>query len=73
MRNDDDFCFDDNGYNSSGFDKNGRNVYGKRLEDFDENGLDVLDRRLVGNLARFRRFELAAAINRLRTLEVSTE
>jgi predicted ABC-class ATPase len=33
-------------------------------------GLDVLDPRKVGNLAAFRRFELAAALNRVRTLRV---
>ena len=36
-------------------------------------GLDVLDDRLVGDLAQFRPMELAAALNRLRTLEVSSE
>ncbi len=35
-------------------------------------GLDVLDRRRPGDLAAFRRFELAAALNRLRTLEVTS-
>ena len=34
-------------------------------------GLDALDRRSVGDLARFRRYELAAALNRLRTLQVT--
>ncbi|MCZ7573249.1 MAG: ABC-ATPase domain-containing protein [Ardenticatenaceae bacterium] len=33
-------------------------------------GLDVLDPRRVGDLAAFRRFELAAALDRLRTLAV---
>ncbi len=36
-------------------------------------GLDVLDDRLVGHFAGFRRFELAAALNRLRSLRVSAE
>jgi len=36
----------------------------------DEGGLDTLDPRCVGDLAQFRRFELAAALNRLRTLRV---
>jgi predicted ABC-class ATPase len=40
------------------------------MADIQEKGLDVLDPRLVGTLARFRRFELAAALNRLRTLRV---
>lgn len=35
-----------------------------------ERGLDALDDRLVGDLAAFRRFELAATLNRLRTLRV---
>jgi predicted ABC-class ATPase len=34
-------------------------------------GLDALDDRLPGDLAAFRTFELAAALNRLRTLQVS--
>ncbi|HEY64961.1 MAG TPA: ABC-ATPase domain-containing protein, partial [Caldilineae bacterium] len=38
--------------------------------DIDEQGLDVLDPRRMGDYARFRRFELAAALNRLRTLRV---
>jgi hypothetical protein len=33
-------------------------------------GLDTLTDRRVGDLAGFRRFELAAALNRLRTLRV---
>ena len=33
-------------------------------------GLDVLDARPAGNLAVFRRFELAGALNRIRTLRV---
>ncbi len=40
------------------------------LETIAEKGLDVLDTRLVGNYAAFRGLELAAAINRLRTLRV---
>jgi predicted ABC-class ATPase len=40
------------------------------LEKIEEKGLDVLDTRLVGNYAVFRGLELAAAINRLRTLKV---
>ena len=41
------------------------------MTDIDRGGLDVLDRRAVGDLARFRRYELAAALNRLRTLRVT--
>jgi predicted ABC-class ATPase len=40
------------------------------MDDIDRSGLDVLDRRLVGDLVCFRRTELAAALNRLRTLQV---
>jgi predicted ABC-class ATPase len=36
-----------------------------------ENGLDILVPWVVGDLCAFRRFELAAALNRLRTLEVA--
>jgi len=36
----------------------------------EEGGLDSLDRRRVGDLVQFRRFELAAALNRLRSLRV---
>ena len=38
----------------------------------EEEGLDALDERLVGDLAMFRPPELAAAMNRLRTLRVVT-
>jgi len=40
------------------------------LEDINRQGLDVLSPHPVGDYAAFRGFELAAAINRLRTLEV---
>ena len=40
------------------------------LADIDRDGLDVLDSRRCGDLACFRRHELAAALNRLRTLKV---
>lgn len=43
------------------------------LEDIGQKGLDVLNSRLVGDYALFRGFELAAAINRLRTLSVKHE
>lgn len=36
----------------------------------DEQGLDALEPWLVGDLAAFRRFELAATLNRLRSLRV---
>jgi predicted ABC-class ATPase len=38
------------------------------MKDIQEKGLDVLNDRLVGHYARFRRQELAAVLNRLRTL-----
>lgn len=38
--------------------------------DIAEKGLDVIDVRPMGDYAYFRRFELAAALNRLRTLKV---
>ncbi|HZU05404.1 MAG TPA: ABC-ATPase domain-containing protein [Chloroflexota bacterium] len=38
------------------------------LAAIEREGLDLLDRRRAGDLAGFRRFELAAALNRLRTL-----
>jgi predicted ABC-class ATPase len=41
------------------------------MADVDEAGLDALDRRPSGDLARFRRYELAAALNRLRSLRVA--
>ena len=40
------------------------------METLDKKGLDVLPPYLTGDLARFRDIELAAAINRLRTLTV---
>jgi hypothetical protein len=36
-------------------------------------GLDVLAPQLLGNLARPRRFEIAAAINRIRTLQMTQQ
>ena len=40
------------------------------LQDLDDRGLDILSPYVSGDLSRFRRFELAAAINRMRTLRV---
>ena len=40
------------------------------LEDVADKGLECLTPYLVGNIAAFRAFELAAAINRMRTLKV---
>ncbi len=42
-------------------------------QDIARGGLDVLDRRPMGDYAEFRRYELAAAINRLRTLIVRSK
>ncbi|MEL7223562.1 MAG: ATPase, partial [Cyanobacteria bacterium J06576_12] len=49
------------------------------MADIQRGGLDVLTeedsqfgKRLMGDLASFRRFELAAAINRLRTVTIAT-
>lgn len=41
------------------------------MDDIRRQGLDVLDKRQVGDLAAFRRYELAAALNRLRPLAVN--
>ena len=43
------------------------------MADIEDRGLDVLSPFLVGDLAAFRHFELAAAFNRLRTLKVEPQ
>ena len=45
-------------------------ILNRVMQSIHENGLDVLDKRKPGDLAMFRRQELAAALNRLRTLRV---
>jgi len=45
-------------------------VVDRVLADVENEGLDALSPFVVGDLAAFRRFELAAALNRLRTLRV---
>jgi predicted ABC-class ATPase len=45
-------------------------VVSRVLDDLRAQGLDVLVPYPVGNLAQFRALELAAAINRMRTLQV---
>ncbi|MFW6070734.1 MAG: ABC-ATPase domain-containing protein [bacterium] len=45
-------------------------VIDRVMADVENEGLDTLSPFLRGDLAAFRRFELAAALNRLRTLEV---
>lgn len=47
-----------------------KQIVGAVLSTIEEKGLDVLDRRPVGDYAAFRGLELATAINRLRTLAV---
>lgn len=47
-----------------------RSIVDSVMRDIQERGLDVLSRRPVGDYALPRTLELAAAINRLRTLEV---
>jgi predicted ABC-class ATPase len=42
----------------------------KVMDDLDEKGLDILSCQKMGNFARPRMFEVAAAINRMRTLKV---
>jgi predicted ABC-class ATPase len=42
------------------------------MADIEQHGLDILDRRKMGDWAAFRIFELGAALNRLRTLRVKT-
>jgi predicted ABC-class ATPase len=42
----------------------------KVMQDIDERGLDILTEYPQGDFVRFRRFELAAALNRLRSLRV---
>ena len=49
-----------------------REVVDRVMADVENEGLDLLTPFLVGDLAAFRRFELAAALNRLRTLEVKS-
>ncbi len=40
------------------------------MDDINRNGIDILDARLTGDLARFRGLELAAALNRIRDFDV---
>ena len=40
------------------------------IQDIAQNGLDALDQRQIGDYVAFRPYELAAALNRLRTLRV---
>ncbi len=47
-----------------------KQVIDQVLQDIDTQGLDVLSPYVSGDIARFRGLELAAAINRLRTLQI---
>ncbi|MCT7969126.1 ABC-ATPase domain-containing protein [Laspinema sp. D1] len=47
-----------------------REILDRVMADIDEQGLDVLTRFPEGDLVRFRALEFAAALNRLRTLQV---
>jgi hypothetical protein len=40
------------------------------MDEIERKGLDALDRRQLGDYVAFRPYELAAALNRLRTLKV---
>ncbi len=40
------------------------------MDVINSNGIDILDKRLIGDLARFRALELAAALNRIRGFDV---
>lgn len=46
-------------------------ILDKVMEDIERNSLDILSEFPPGDFVKFRRFELAAAINRLRTLKVA--
>ncbi|MBS3809116.1 MAG: ABC-ATPase domain-containing protein [Desulfobacterales bacterium] len=48
-----------------------REVAEKVIADVEKNGLDVLVPNITGDLARIRRVDIAAAVNRIRTLRVS--
>ncbi|RJP79590.1 MAG: ATPase [Desulfobacteraceae bacterium] len=47
-----------------------REVLEKVMKDLKENGLDILPPWITGDLSAFRIFELASAINRMRTLKI---
>jgi predicted ABC-class ATPase len=47
-----------------------RDAVGRVMERVDGIGLDTLSGRLMGDLARFRAYELAAAVNRMKRLKV---
>jgi predicted ABC-class ATPase len=47
-----------------------KEVVDRVMQDIDDKGLDILTPFVTGDIARFRDIELAAAINRMRTLKV---
>jgi hypothetical protein len=50
-----------------------KEVVNRVISDINHRSLDILTPYVTGDIARFRPFELAAAINRLRTLKVVQE
>ena len=48
-----------------------KEVVDRVIKDIDDNSLDILTPYVTGDIARFRGFELTAAINRMRTLMVT--
>jgi hypothetical protein len=50
-----------------------KQVVDRVIQDIDAQSLDVLSHYISGDVARFRGLELAAAINRLRTLKMKQE
>jgi hypothetical protein len=48
-----------------------KEVVKRVIKDIDDNSLDILTPYVTGDIARFRSFELSAAINRMRTLVVT--
>ncbi|MEN8262213.1 MAG: ABC-ATPase domain-containing protein [Nitrospirota bacterium] len=47
-----------------------KDVIGRVMSDLDKSGLDALNKNKFGDYAVFRKYELASAINRLRTVKV---
>ena len=41
------------------------------MADLEENGLDILSEKISGHFAQFRSFELAFALNRMRSFSVN--
>ncbi|MCP2519721.1 ABC-ATPase domain-containing protein [Candidatus Aminicenantes bacterium AC-335-B20] len=47
-----------------------REIVERVIEDVEKNGLDILSRRITGDFAKFRKYELAFALNRLKSFEI---